>query len=121
MYDEISNGHLCERHIPRIEQNLIDVWEFALSFDGYSYKDSGKLAEFCRPVESIFLQNKKLPEGLTLTELRAILFFTQRVWRWSDEQPLDEVTNAYVESLLEAIRDKVRNEERDLSIKDDRC
>lgn len=113
MYDEISNADLQERNIPIITQDLSYIWNFALSFDGYSYKDLEGLAELSKPVESLFVENKKLPQDLTLTELRAILFFAQRAWRWSNEGPLDETAKAYVGSLLEVIREKVRNEERD--------
>lgn len=87
---EIPNEKLTIFHVPA----KWDDWnQFALTFNGYEALGHEQCAR---------LANQKSPK--TLTEYRACLFFEARRWRHFG-QPPDEEAHAYIQSLLEGIRD----------------
>lgn len=83
---------------------------FALTFNGYEWCGS---FEQCAKVGNrgadLFRESGILPRSLA--ELRTCLFFEQRRWRHFGLDP-DEPARRYISALVEAIREKVRAEER---------
>ena len=86
-----------------------DIAEFALTFDGYQALGdrTGDLATAAKHEWSV---NGVLPQGLI--ELRSCLFFEQRRYRHFGWDP-DEDAMVYIRSLIEAIRERVAEVERD--------
>ena len=99
-----SNLELQEKDLPdrSAPQDWPSIETFALTFNGYEHWGS-----FERCAEIARTEN---PE--TLTELRTKLFFIQRSWRHSDHWP-DDRDMETINELLNRIRDKVRNGERE--------
>lgn len=105
----ILNADLREADIPPVS----GVWDrqlvrFALSFDGYEFiairpgeNAVVKLAALARPVAAAFVSGGALPSGLTLSELRACLFWEQRRSRNSEA---GVISLAYIRALLDAIQ-----------------
>jgi len=74
--------------------------EFALTFDGYAFHGS---FEKCAEIANAGRHD-------TLDDLRTCLFFEQRAWRHSGEEPSKEAME-YIRELVRAIRDKVQVDE----------
>jgi hypothetical protein len=88
--------------VPRPDDDQL-VWiEFALTFDGYAEKgDFGACAAFANGVRARWLATDVLPENVS--DLRTVLFFEQRRWRWSNEEPFTDDEWRYWRALGEAI------------------
>jgi hypothetical protein len=93
---------------------LADLWDFALSFEGYRYFGDdddalGRLAEFAKSVERSFRTSAQLPRVGEIGMLRACLFFEQRNWcKWGKvdiEMTREDVR--YFAALADAIRDRL--------------
>jgi hypothetical protein len=109
MTREISNMDLSEKDIPSLqEDNLMEIWSFALTFDGYSIADLSSLQNLNKRVINKFSRYKRINEDVTLAELRACLFLTQREWRWNGEGLLNEKERAYINALIKGIKDRLR-------------
>jgi hypothetical protein len=92
----MANARLEPGHIPQPDASWEEISRFALTFDGYSYWGS-----FERCAE---IANSRHPS--TLTELRTCLFFEQRRWRHSGEDP-DQEALQYIHELVSQIRARV--------------
>lgn len=107
----IPNADLRLEDIPHVTNGWNpQLVRFALSFDGYEYvarpetKAVVALAAFARPVAAAFVDQGSLPPDLTLSALRACLFWQQRRSRYSDSLALSGVELAYIRALLDAIQ-----------------
>jgi hypothetical protein len=97
----ISNHNLVLSDVPDENGDWLDIDIFALTFDGYKYH--GTFTK-CAEIANEHRDN-------TLTDLRTCLFFEQRRWRHFDESP-DEDAIQYIRGLVQKIRDKIANGER---------
>jgi hypothetical protein len=112
----IANSDLTDEDIPSLTSGWDDrLIRFALSFDGYEYTASqpgntppGRLAAFTRPVVKAFAEGGCLPSCLSLSDLRACLFWEERRVRHTMMWQMDEKQMDYLRALLECIRAKVR-------------
>src|SRR5208283_4299992 len=82
-FKELANAALTVHDLP-IVGNQWDqsLFQFAMSFDGYSFMESpgtAKLGAIANRAMRTYEQEKSLPQ--TLSELRACLFFEGRRWR----------------------------------------
>ncbi|MCX6304066.1 MAG: hypothetical protein NT040_03770 [Bacteroidetes bacterium] len=85
MSDEIHNTDLRLDQIPPIDSDYSQIADFALTFDGYNkIKD---IALFANKVVAAFQNGHAIVVKLTLTELRACLFYEQRRYRHFGEDP----------------------------------
>lgn len=103
----IPNSKLEAQLIPRTGAGLEERWRhFALTFDGYAYWGSfERCVQMARAVEK---QRDRL--GMwsgTLTELRTVLFWTQRWLRNNDHIEPDLSRDGHIVTLIEAIRTRV--------------
>ena len=97
---EIESSRLTLNIIPEPDAGWEEIFDFALTFNGYkhyeSIKDLGRIFE---------------KEGhKTLDELRASLFYIQRVWHDQSEVPKGKYLEIF-KSLVQAIREKVEVQE----------
>lgn len=99
-------------HSGRSGADWAEIWDFALSFDGYTYfgGDEGaqpRLQDFAESVSDAFRKDGRLP-AIDLALLRACLFFEQRLWcKHSMEQSCPPELASYLDALLRAIRDDI--------------
>jgi hypothetical protein len=113
MIDEIHNTDLRLEQIPSATSVFSIIWEFALTFDGYDrIKDIGV---FANKIASEFEVDQATVKKLSLTELRACLFYEQRRNRHS--QPMEDepegLEREYISSLLTEITKRVENHHTD--------
>ncbi len=92
----ISNKSLRVKTIPSPEANYFDISEFALTFEGYDLPNCTELA------------NSR--SAVTLSELRAVLFFEQRRYRHFGYHPTGEDLE-YIRSIVFKIREKIESGE----------
>lgn len=105
--NEIPNANLTEKDIPSPNANLDVISSFAHSFNGYAYWGSfEKCAKIANDSGRAWKETEIVPTSLT--NLRTCLFFEQRRWRHFGYDP-DEKTVRYFHALIEAIRNKVQN------------
>jgi len=106
MPDEIHNTDLRLDHIPPIDSDYSTIAGFALSFDGYSrIKD---ISIFANKIVEEFKKDKSITEKLTLTELRASLFYEQRRFHHFGEDP-EGGDREYINCLVSEIAQRVKN------------
>lgn len=104
MPDEIHNTNLRLDQVPPIDSDYSQIAGFALTFDGYNrIKD---IAFFANKIVAEFENDQANITKLTLTELRACLFFEQRRYRHFGEDP-DGEDRAYINILLLEITKRV--------------
>jgi hypothetical protein len=107
---EIESSKLTLDFIPSPEAGYEEIYDFAQTFDGY--KRCGSIQN----LEQIF--RKKGHK--TLDELRASLFYYQRVWHGQEEIPKGEYLEIF-KSLVQAIRERVaQGENKGLSMNEDK-
>lgn len=107
---EIPNDRLSERDMPIPNATWRGIIPFALSFNGYIHIGSfDACAELANDWRERWRREKILPTRLA--ELRACLFFEQRRSRHCLSAPGGEFLH-YIHSLIEAIRGKVRDGDR---------
>ena len=110
MPDEIHNTDLRLDQIPPIDSDYSHIAGFALTFDGYSrIKD---IALFANKIVEKFHEDQSATEKLTLTELRACLFYEQRRYHHFGEDP-DGEDRDYINKLLLEIVNRVDNNRSD--------
>ena len=110
MSNEIHNTDLRLDQIPSIDSDYSNIAGFALSFDGYSrIKD---IAIFANKIVDEFHSDCSIITKLTLTELRACLFFEQRRYHHYGDAPEGEDRD-YINSLMLEITKRVENQHTD--------
>ena len=124
---EIANVDLRESDIPPCDAEWDKINEFALSFNGYdAYGGFEGCAKIAESTLKAYSSNKGVLISLSLTELRATLFFMQRSWRWACvdvkvdkmgvvyiipcDEPYPEEMHS-IRDVVEAIRRKVRSKD----------
>jgi hypothetical protein len=102
-FKRIPNDKLEKADVPDAMAPWPEIEMFALTFNGYeAFQDEG-CANLANRVIDEFSKNAKILEKLTLTELRACLFFEQRRCHHSDWVPgADEMI--YIGAILNLIR-----------------
>jgi hypothetical protein len=101
MPDEIVNADLTAARIPSVHAEYKTIAEFALTFDGYARFE--KVADFSNNTLARYQADRDSLKKLTLTELRACLFYEQRRFRHIDEEP-ENGDREYMNELLDAMR-----------------
>lgn len=110
MPDEIHNIDLRLDQIPPIDSDYSIIAGFALSFDGYNrIKD---IALFANKILAELQNDQAIISKLTLTELRACLFYEQRRHRHFGEDP-EGADRDYIDRLLLEISKRVENHQLD--------
>jgi hypothetical protein len=99
MFEEISNEDLREEHLPTPYAEWEIIEKFALTFNGYHHFD--ECDKLGNKAKDEFYQTGALP--LTLSEVRACLFYEQRRYHHVGGVP-DDKSLAYIHGLVEAIR-----------------
>ena len=99
-FKQIPNAELDIKKIPSAGASLDRIWRFALTLNGYEHYDSESQPYGCEELATS-------RQARTLTELRASLFFEQRSWRMSGNDP-GQLDMIYIRSLLWRIRQCVR-------------
>ncbi|HPR74338.1 MAG TPA: hypothetical protein PLX41_11835 [Bacteroidales bacterium] len=102
MMIEIESSRLTLDLIPGPDAGWEELFHFALTYDGY--KRYGSIVDLDR------LAHEERPK--TLDELRACLFFIQRVWHDQNELPEGKDLQKF-KILVEAIREKVAEREKE--------
>lgn len=108
------NAGVVDDQIGKDTLEWLDIWTFALTFDGYKYfgdDDSAaeRLSNFASSIEDSFAQTSVLPR-IDLAFLRSCLFAQQRFWlKWGGVMTREcpSRTAAYLEALLVAIRNEI--------------
>src|SRR5688572_5778409 len=101
-----TNAELTEGEIPplmsRWDERLI---RFALSFDGYEYVANqpgnvpvSRLARFAHPAVRVFAATSSLPDSLSLSDLRACLFWEQRRDRHAETWEIEGKQFDYIQA-----------------------
>jgi hypothetical protein len=99
---EMPNEILRREHLPGATDDQMTWIHFALTFDGYEEKGGfDTCASFADATRKHWQQTGALPDDLS--DLRAALFFEQRRWRHSDEQPFTDDEWRYWRALVHAI------------------
>lgn len=93
---DLSNAELALEDVPRPDADLSEIFDFALTFDGYEV-----LGGFDACAE---IANAK--RHSTLTELRTCLFFEQRRHHHFGEPP-NKKEEKYIRSLVTKLRKKI--------------
>lgn len=110
MSDEIHYTDLRIDQIPPINSDYSTIAGFALSFGGYSrIKD---IALFANKIVAVFQNDQAIISKLTLTELRACLFYEQRRYRHFGEDP-EGGDREYINYLVLEIAQRVKNHQTD--------
>ena len=100
---EIPNTDLTPAAIPAGPADAARLETFALSFDGYAHWGD-RCGALAQAAAHAFHADGALPAALS--DLRACLFYEQQRWRWQP-QPPDDASLAYLQALLDAIREAV--------------
>lgn len=110
MPDEIHNTDLRLDQIPPIDSDYSTIAGFALTFDGYNrIKD---IAMFANKISTKFHEDHAIVAKLTLTELRACLFYEQRRHRHFGEDP-EGGDRDYINKLVVEITKRVEDHRTD--------
>lgn len=110
MIRAIANADLRAEDVPETDAPWDKIFEFALSFDGYSlFGGSGPCAELANETAEHYQGTSSLPDSLDLTRLRVCLFYEQRRWHHFGYGPTAEARE-YFGALLDAIRAGVSGE-----------
>ena len=102
-FERIPNKKLKKTAVPDITADWLEIVMFALTFNGYEAFPNDGCSELANKVSDEFDKVPAILEGMTLTELRACLFFEQRRQHHigDDPWPNDLI---YIGALLDAIR-----------------
>lgn len=82
------------------------IWRFALSFHGYDILEFDGCAELSRITTESYARSDVFPKQLSLDDLRIVLFFQQRIWRWNNSN-LDENEQHFVRALVRELYSRV--------------
>jgi hypothetical protein len=99
----IPNEKLEKADVPDATAPWPEIEMFALTFNGCEAFPDEECANLANKVIDEFSKGAKILENLTLTELRACLFFEQRRCHHSDRLP-DADEKFYIGALLDLIR-----------------
>jgi len=106
--DEVSNKNLKTMAVPSVAcfwWPTVD--RFALTLNGYKAIGEDECSELANRVRSEFDKNVEYLQSLSLTELRACLFFEQRRFHHFNDEPKG-ANRTYINALLDAIRSRAR-------------
>jgi hypothetical protein len=106
MPDQVPNERLKATALPSVTASWHTIGTFALTLDGYraiGQREGGQLAN---RVKDEFAKNATSLQSLSLTELRACLFFEQRRFHHFGWEPQGS-DRIYVNAILEAIQGRV--------------
>ena len=107
MLNEINNSDLRINQIPEITSEYGSIADFALTFDGYKWSD--QVGAFANKTVGMYYADESSLKLLSLTELRACLFFEQRRYRHMDEEP-ENGDREYINALLAEIINRVNED-----------
>lgn len=100
----IPNDKLKRTDVPAPTAPWPEIELFALTLEGYEEIPNGGCADLANNVSDAFSKDAKSLEGLTLTELRACLFFEQRRHHFGWGPEGNELI--YIGALLDSIRSR---------------
>jgi len=106
MPDEVPNEHLKATAIPSVTDSWPTIENFALTLDGYQAIGESECDQLANRVKGEFARSAASLQSLSLTELRACLFFERRRFRHFGEEPQGE-DRAFINALLEAIQNRL--------------
>ena len=106
MPDEVPNEGLDATAVPPVTAAWNIIGNFALTLNGYKAVGEDECGYLANRVRGEFATDGACFQRLSLTELRACLFFEQRRFRHFGDEPEGE-DRIYANALLEAIRSKV--------------
>jgi hypothetical protein len=106
MPDEVANEHLKANAVPPVTASWHTIGNFALTFDGYKAIGQSECGQLANRVNREFSTNVPFLQSLSVTELRACLFFEQRRFHHFGCEPLG-AARIYINALLEAIRSRI--------------
>jgi hypothetical protein len=99
---DVPNELLRRGSLPTRDDDQLSWIGFALTFDGYAETGSfDACAKLANATRSRWEKTGELPTRLS--ELRSVLFFEQRRWRHSAEEPFTDDEWQYWEALVGAI------------------
>jgi hypothetical protein len=103
-WKHISDAELRKTEVPAVTAPWPEIEYFALSLNGYRAIGDKACGVLANKVLNVWPTDKKILQSLTLTELRACLFFEQRRYHfgWG---PFEE-DMPYIRALLASIRDR---------------
>jgi hypothetical protein len=107
MPDEVPNERLNATAVPPVTASWHTIGRFALTLDGYRAIGQKECGQLANRVNGEFARNAASLQSLSLTELRACLFFEQRRFRHFGSEP-QGADRDYINALLEAIRSKIK-------------
>lgn len=87
--------------VPSEDAGIWEIFEFALTFDGYGRGGFNGAAEIANTAQGKWRRDRVLPTDLD--DLRTCLFFEQRRWRHFGSPP-DAAADTYIRELVGAIR-----------------
>lgn len=108
---QISNSDLTEGKLPPPNAGWRVLYKFASSFDGWDYmakaEPSTKLATFANAILRAFHQDEVISTDLTMSELRACLFYEASRFRHLGRGYNEARFMPHVHALVEAIRERI--------------
>ena len=112
----IANADLTEGDIPPLMNQWDDrLIRLALSFDGYEHTANqpgdvaaARLSGFARPIARAFSEGGSLPGSLSLSDLRACLFWEERRAHHTGIWAIEGNQHGYLRALIEAMRARIR-------------
>lgn len=106
---QIPNDELKKTDVPAMTASWPEIESFALSLNGYKAIPRDSCIRLANEVHEAFLEEATIPHELTLTELRACLFFEQRWYHQCDAVP-EGGDLAYLRALLDSICEKAETD-----------
>lgn len=106
MSGEIPNERLNATAVPPATASWHIIGRFALTLDGYRAIGQKECSQLAEKVGGEFSRDATSLQRLSLTELRACLFFEQRRFRHFGSEPQD-ADRDYINALLETIRQRI--------------
>jgi hypothetical protein len=106
MPDQVPNKRLKAMAVPSVTASWHAIGSFALTLDGYQAIGQRECGQLANRVKSEFARNTAPLQSLSLTELRACLFFEQRRFHHFGWEP-EGSDIEYVHALLETIRSRI--------------
>ena len=105
MPSAVPNDDFRASEVPPITAPWHVISAFALTFNGYETIGEKECGTLANRVKQAFLANTLFLQAVSLTELRACLFFEQRRHHHFGDEP-EGNDRGFVNALLEAIRQK---------------
>lgn len=103
----VASDDLRAEHLPSPADDWGTIERFALLFDGYGYRGSfERLGSWSNGQTETYARSGSLADGLSIDDLRALLFFEQRRHRHFGEAPGGGARD-YIDALLRTIRERI--------------